>query len=332
MKQRKEEVQGTELAPDPEGFERRLAQYLEWLRMSHGSEATAHERENRLRQFLAWCADRGLGRPADVTRPILERYQASLYHARRRRDGKPLALSTQRNALTSVKGFFRWLCRSNHVLSNAAADLVLPRLGRRLPQHVLSAEEAERVIAVPDVSTPLGLRDRAMLETLYSTGMRRMELIGLALYDLERDRGTMTVREGKGRHQRVVPIGDRAVGWIEKYLAESRRQLAIEPDEGTLFVTNVGARFDANSVTALVREYVRRSGVAKPGAVHLFRHTAATLMLEHGADVRFIQAMLGHAKLETTQIYTQVSIRKLKAVHAATHPARLKGETGERSP
>ena len=323
MRRRKEEAGAGELPLDPEGFERRLAEYLEWLRVNHFSPATVHERQNRLRHFIRWCSDRSLLRPTEITKPILERYQATLFHARRQKDGLPLSLTTQRNFLTSIKGYFRWLSRSNHVLFNAAADIEIPRLSRRLPKHVLNEDEAERVISVPDVTTPLGLRDRAMLETFYSTGMRRMELITLKLYDVDHDRGTIMVREGKGRHQRFVPIGDRALAWVKKYLADVRPLLAVEPDEGYVFVTNVGASFDANSVTAIVSDYVRKSAVGKQGAVHLFRHTAATLMLEHGADVRFIQAMLGHAKLETTQIYTQVSIRKLKEVHAATHPARL---------
>ncbi len=324
MKRRKEEARAEDLALDPGGFERRLSQYLEWLRFSHFSEGTAKDRQLRVRYFMAWCLERSLLRPTEITKPILERFQASLFHARRRRDGLPLSVASQRNFLTSVKGFFRWLSRSNHVLFNPAADLILPRLSRRLPKHVLNEAEAERVINLPNVETPLGLRDRAILETLYSTGVRRMELITLRLYDIDRERGTLMVREGKGRGQRVVPIGDRALGWVEKYLAEVRSTLVVEPDEGYIFLTYAGAGFDPNSLTILAGTYVRRAELGKVGAVHLFRHTAATVMLEHGADIRFIQAMLGHAKLETTQLYTQVSIRKLKEVHTATHPARLR--------
>jgi integrase/recombinase XerD len=171
-----------------------------------------------------------------------------------------------------------------------------------------------------DTSDPLGIRDRAILETLYSTGMRRMELVNLALYDLDLDRGTLMVRQGKGKKDRMVPIGERAAVWIEKYRSDVRHQLVVEPDDGTLFLTAEGARFSLNGMTSLARNYVLAADTGKRGACHLFRHTMATQMLENGADIRFIQQMLGHAKLETTQIYTQVSIRKLQEIHRATHP------------
>jgi integrase/recombinase XerD len=311
-----------EIALDPEGFDRRLSQYVEWLRVNHFSEETAFERRRRLAHFIAWAADRGLTRPMETTKQVLERYQAALYHYRKK-DGEPLSLTSQRNFLTSIKGFFKWLSRSNHILFNPASEILLPRLSRRLPRHVLSAEEAERVLAVPDAKAPLGIRDRAILETCYSTGLRRMELAALKLFDLDRDRGTIFVREGKGRQQRVIPIGERALRWVEKYLQEVRPELVVPPDEGYVFLTHKGGPFEIDSLTEMVRVYVERAQIGKKGSVHLFRHTMATLMLEGGADVRFVQAMLGHRKLETTQIYTQVSIRTLKEVHARTHPARM---------
>jgi integrase/recombinase XerD len=314
---------GGEIAVDPEGFERRLSQYQEWLKVNHFSEQTALSRGKYLRHLVAWSVDRGLTRPAEVTKPILERYQATLYHYRKK-NGEPLSLTSQRNYLTSLKGFFKWLARQNHILYNPASEILLPRLSKRLPKHVLTVEEAERVLALADTKTPLGVRDRAILETLYSTGLRRMEAVALKLYDLDRDRGTLMVREGKGRSQRVIPIGDRALKWVEKYLQEVRPELVVPPDEGYIFLTHHGKPFEIGSLTEFVRVFVERAGIGKKGSVHLFRHTMATLLLEGGADVRYVQAMLGHAKLETTQIYTQVSIRKLKEVHTMAHPAKLK--------
>jgi len=307
-------------ALDPEGFERRVAQYVEWLRISHFSEATARTRAKRLGYFVAWCADRGLTRPAEITRPILEGYQASLFYYRKA-NGDPLALVSQANQITSLKGFFKWLVRSNYLLSNPASDLVVPRLTGRLPKHVLTEEEVERVLAVPDVETPTGLRDRAILEVLYSTGLRRMEVAGLALYDLDMVGRTLRVREGKGRRERVVPIGKRAVAWVEKYLHEVRPRFVVPPDEGWLFLTQDGQRFPRETVSEMARRHIVRAGIGKPGSAHVFRHTCATLMLEGGADVRYVQEMLGHVKLETTAIYTHVSIQKLQQVHDATHPA-----------
>jgi integrase/recombinase XerD len=222
-----------------------------------------------------------------------------------------------------VRAFFKWLCRQNQLLANPAADLDLPRAEKRLPRHVLTASETERVLALPDVSEPLGLRDRAILEAFYSTGMRRMELLGLKLYDLDQERGTVFIRQGKGKKDRMIPMGERAFAWVSRYLEEARGSLALTPDEGIVFLTNVGLVFEPNRLTQLVRHYVDKAEIGKTGACHLFRHTCATLMLENGADIRFIQQLLGHEKLETTQIYAQVSIRMLKEVHTRTHPARL---------
>lgn len=211
--------------------------------------------------------------------------------------------------------------KNDHVGSNPASDLDLPKVERRLPKAALTIEEAERVLAIPDLSTLSGVRDRAMIETFYGTGIRRAELARLNWRDLDIDRRTLMVRQGKGRKDRMVPIGTRALTWIERYLHEVRPRFATEPDDGTLFLTVDGNGFSLDRLTQLVRDYVKASGVAKEGACHLFRHTLATLMLEGGADIRYIQAMLGHAELSTTQIYTQVSIRALQAVHAATFPA-----------
>ena len=178
-------------------------------------------------------------------------------------------------------------------------------------------------MAEPDLGDSLGVRDRAILEVLYSTGMRRMELVGLELYSVDVERGTVMIRQGKGKKDRMVPIGERALSWIEKYVREVRPQLAMEPDDGVLFLTGDGAPITPGRLTHMVRAYVDAADIGKHGSCHLFRHTMATLMLEGGADVRFIQAMLGHARLDTTQIYTQVSIRKLKEIHSMTHPARM---------
>jgi len=304
---------------DPQGMAVRLAEYLEWLRTKNYSERTVENREVYLGFLIDWCETRGIVRPSEVTKPILERYQRHLFHLRKE-DGRPLSFRSQHSRLVPVRGFFKWLTRQNHLLYNPASELELPRLEKRLPKHVLTASEAEAVINQADVTEPFGIRDRAILETLYSTGMRRMEVLGLQLFDLDVERGTVMVRQGKGKKDRMIPIGERAIAWIEKYVTEVRPQLVVEPDDGTLFLTAEGTAFSPNRLTQLVRTYVDRAALGKRGACHLFRHTMATLMLEHGADIRFIQQMLGHAELSTTQIYTQVSIRKLKEIHTATHP------------
>jgi len=304
----------------PEGLASAALAYLEWMRVKNYSERTVENRELYLAYFIDWCEERGLNRPSEITKPILERYQRTLYYYRKK-DGRPLSFRSQNARLVPVRAYFKFLARQNLILYNPAADLDLPRIEHRLPKHVLSVAEAEQVLAQADVSEPLGLRDRAILELFYSTGIRRMEAIGLQLYDLDAERGTLIVRQGKGKKDRVVPIGERAAAWVEKYVLEVRGQLLVPPDDGTLFLTKDGEAFTRNRMSQLVREYVDAAKIGKRGSCHLFRHTMATLMLEHGADIRYIQQMLGHAKLETTQIYTQVSIRQLKAIHDATHPA-----------
>jgi len=307
---------------DSQGFAALADAYLESLRVRNYSGATIESREHHLREFISWAEERGLARPSEVTKPTLERYQRWLYH-HRKKNGEPLSFRSQHGCLVPVRALFKWLCRQNLLLANPAADLDLPRAEKRLPRHVLTAAEAERVLALPPLDDVLGVRDRAMLETFYSTGMRRMELLGLKLYDLDQERGTIFIRQGKGKKDRMIPLGERAFVWVRKYLDDVRPTLSLSPDDGTVFLTNAGLPFEANRLTQLVRDYVDAAEIGKTGSCHLFRHTCATLMLEGGADIRFIQQMLGHAKLETTQIYTQVSIRQLKEVHTRTHPARL---------
>lgn len=306
---------------DPNGLYQHMLRFSAWQLEKNYSGQTVEGREDALRRFIGWAYERGLTRPQEITKPILERYQRHLF-LYRMKNGQPLSTRSQHARTTPVRAFFKWLARQNHILYNPASELELPRLERRLPRHVLSVGEAEAVLATPDIATPIGVRDRAMLETLYSTGIRRMELIGLHLYDLDPERGVVMVRQGKGKKDRMIPIGARALAWIEKYRDDVRPDLACGTDEGVLFLTTLGEAFEPNRMTQLVRGYVDQAQTGKTGSCHLFRHTMATLMLENGADIRFIQAMLGHAELSTTQIYTQVSIRKLKDIHTATHPGR----------
>lgn len=310
---------------DPQGMGVMMDKFLEWMRVTNYSERTVENRHLYLSYFIIWAEDRGLTRPAEITKPILERYQRFLYHYRKK-DGQPLSFRSQHSRLVPVRAWFKWLTKNNHILYNPASELELPKLERRLPKHVLTIREAETVLATVNLRDPLGVRDRAILEVLYSTGIRRMEVINLRLYDVDVDRGTLMVRQGKGKKDRMVPIGDRALAWIDRYLIDVRPRLIVDPNDVTLFLTHLGEAFTTNRLTQMVRQYVDAADIGKRGSCHLFRHTMATLMLENGADVRFIQAMLGHAKLETTQIYTQVSIRKLKEIHEATHPAKLHRE------
>ena len=171
----------------------------------------------------------------------------------------------------------------------------------------------------------MGIRDRAILETLYSTGIRRHELTALKIYDIDIDAGMIFIRKGKGNKSRRIPIGNRALSWINKYLQEVRPTLDRGKNKTRLFLIYTGHPLSLNGLGNLVRKYLLQSGITKRGACHMFRHAMATQMLEGGADIRYIQQMLGHRNLDSTQVYTKVSIQKLKEIHTQSHPARLDG-------
>ncbi|HLI76810.1 MAG TPA: site-specific tyrosine recombinase XerC [Acidobacteriaceae bacterium] len=297
-----------------------MREHLRALQVQNYSAYTVKGREGHIQFFLDWLKERGVTHPVEVTRPVLERYQRHLFYYRKA-NGEPLSFRSQHARLVPLRVWFRWMTRQNYILHNPASELELPRLGRSLPKVLLSAAEVEHVMTGCDISDPIGLRDRAILETIYSTGMRRLEMIRLKLYDLQLDRGLLLVNQGKGSKDRYVPVGARAIAWLRKYIDEARPQLAIEPDDMTVFLTAQGEPFSRDHLTWTVRERIVAAKLGKAGACHLLRHTMATLMHENGADIRHIQAILGHEDIRTTQIYTQVAIRALQQIHAATHPA-----------
>jgi integrase/recombinase XerD len=283
-----------------------LEKHLEDLAARNYSEYTIKGRRVHIGFFLDWCDERGLAEPVEITRTVLESYQRHVFHYRKK-NGEPLSFTGQHDRLP-LRVWFKWMARQHYILHNPASELELPRIGFRLPKAVLTAAEAEQVLAQAE-----NLRDRAILEVLYSTGMRRLELVSLRVWDLDLERATVIIRQGKGKKDRIIPLGDRAAAWVRKYLEEERA-----PKAGDIVFP-----LSLDYLTEMVRGYVDAAGIGKRGACHLFRHTMATLMLEGGADIRFIQAMLGHADLKTTQIYTHVAIRQLQEIHRATHPARL---------
>jgi integrase/recombinase XerD len=304
-----------------------VASFVASLQVRNYSNHTIDHHIRSLNGFIAWTAERGISRPSEVTKPIVERYQRWLFHYRKK-DGTSLAFSTQKGYLVSVREWFKWLAKHNHILYNPASDIELPKRCQTLPRNILTATEADLIMAQPDIHDTLGLRDRAILETFYSTGVRRVELSNLTVFDIDRERGTVLVNQGKGKKDRIIPIGDRAFLWIEKYKQESRPKLLVSGrPTNILFLTHFGESFTLDRLSQLVQEYIALADIGKQGSCHMFRHTMATLMLENGCDLRFIQMMLGHANLSTTEIYTQVGVKKLVEMHRATHPAKL-----ERSP
>jgi integrase/recombinase XerD len=306
---------------EPLGMGTLLKSYLEAQAVKNFSKNTIETRRRQCNHFIDWCGQRSLIRVDQITRPILQRYQRHLFH-HRTKDDKPLSFRSQCSRLSSLRVWFKWLTRNNHIHSNPASELELPKIGRPLPKDILSHGEAETVLAQPNIKTSLGIRDRSILETFYSTGIRRQELANLDVYDLDQNRDVLNIRHGKGDKDRVVPIGRRALNWMQKYLYDIRPQFICDPNEQAFYLGSEGQRLSGYQLGSIVRDCIESADTGKSGSCHLFRHSMATSMLENGADIRFIQAILGHASLRTTQIYTHVSIQKLKQIHEATHPAK----------
>jgi len=301
-------------------------QYLVWMQMQNWTPRTIEQRRFVLGRFLDWAAARGVSEVGQFTPQLLAAYRRWLFHYRNAKTARPLTFATQASYLSAVGRWCAWLAQEKFLDEDVSLQLELPQAEQRLPADVLTAEQVERLLNAADVTRPLGLRDRALLETFYSTAIRCSELLMLQVYDVESSRGIVKIRKGKGRKDRVVPIGQRALAWLEKYTQDVRPGLAARTSETTLFVTCSGRRFGRTNLSALVRGYFRQAGIAQRGSCHLLRHTAATLMLENGAEVRALQQYLGHERLNTTQIYTHVSIKHLQDVHRRTHPARPDGQ------
>jgi integrase/recombinase XerD len=292
--------------------------YLTFRAMKGSTQQSLADMKRYLREFGNWAKLRGINDLSGVDADLLREYQGSIFEYRKR-DGQPLAPASKLAKLVPLRSWLRWLTAQG-AMANLAEVIELPAADQALPRRLLSVAEIERVMAVPAIATPFGLRARAILELLYATGIRRMELAQLELGDVDIGRGILRVRNGKGRKDRRIPIGPRAQLWLVKYLERGRPLLPGAARSLVLFPTRTGSRLNLTWLSTTVSTCVRRSGVEQPGSCHLFRHSMATLMLDGGADIRYIQAMLGHAQLSTTQIYTHVSMARLEQVYMATHP------------
>jgi len=228
-------------------FDLFLHQYLQHLAVKGFSENTLRVRRVHMEMFLKWCLRNRISAPTRVTRTSLEAYQRYLFQYKKK-DGQPLAVASQHSRLAPLKVWFKWLTHRKYILRDPAAELELPRVGYKLP-NVMNKEEVERVLSQPKIEVPLGIRDRAMLELLYSSGLRRMELLHLKLYDVDQKHGLITVREGKGKRDRVVPIGDRALAWLDMYLNSLRPEIVRQPDNGIVFLTSNGVPFTPNHLS-----------------------------------------------------------------------------------
>jgi len=224
---------------------------------------------------------------------------------------------TTARLLSSLRRFFRYLLRERLIEVDPTALLESPKLGRPLPKS-LSEEQVERLLAAPDASKPLGLRDRAMLETLYATGLRVSELVALTVSQINLQAGIIKVI-GKGNKERLVPLGEEAIAWQQRFLSEARPSLCKTATDA-LFPTARAAPMTRQAFWQLIRRYARLAGIESRLSPHTLRHAFATHLLNHGADLRVVQMLLGHADLSTTQIYTQVARERLKQLHRQHHP------------
>jgi integrase/recombinase XerD len=269
------------------GYRRDLKQLAGWLRESRG-RGLAQAGQADLLEYLAW---------------------------RVRRRARP---RTTGRLLSSVKRFYRFLLRQGRIEEDPSLRIEAPRIPRGLPRS-LSEQDVERLLSAPDPEQPLGMRDRAMLEVLYASGLRVSELVGLKAVEVSLDMGVLRVL-GKGAKERLVPLGEEALAWVRRYLARARPAILRGRAAEALFVTARARPMTRQAFWQLVRRYAGRAGIGPGISPHTLRHAFATHLLNHGADLRVVQLLLGHSDVSTTQIYTHVARERLKQLHARHHP------------
>ncbi len=268
--------------------------------------------------FLGWLSARGIELGA-VRTEDLAAYQSELF-ALRKKDGRPYAASYQSMRLSVLKSFFRFLARRGFLLHDPSAEIEHPKTESRLPRTILTKDEARRILEAPDTNTPRGLRDRAILEIFYATGIRVSELASLTPYDVDTEERTLRVVLGKGRKDRNVPLTRAAAFAIEAYLVKARPQLVGPRKVRFLFLQDRGGKMDRSTLARIVSHWAKAARVKKHVTPHTFRHSVATHLLKGRADIRHIQALLGHSSLRTTERYTRVEISDLREVIRRAHP------------
>lgn len=285
-----------------------IERFLDALWLEAGlSRNTLSAYRSDLEGFAAWLK----ASPAQAVRAQLLAYLAEC----ERNGARP---RTTARLLSSLRRFYRHLLRENLIAEDPTAQLESPKLGRPLPKS-LTEEQVETLLDAPASDAPLGLRDRAMLETLYATGLRVSELVGLTLPQVNLQAGVVKVI-GKGNKERLVPLGEQAIEWLQRFLAEVRSGLLHGHTSDALFPTARGRPMTRQAFWKNIKRYARLAGIESNLSPHTLRHAFATHLLNHGADLRVVQMLLGHADLSTTQIYTQVARERLKQLHAQHHP------------
>ena len=308
--------------------------FNEWLEAINYSPKTRVNYTRDVKLFLAWLSDNTLiNSIVEVTPAQLQQYQIALYNFARHDQKEPatkekaaaepkrLSVGTQANRLAAVRKFFSWLLSEQQIAYNPAATLQLPKQPQRLPRGVLTKTEARRLIEATPTTKPRDIRDRAILETLYATGIRRAELIALTIYDADLQTATLRIEHGKGNTKRVVPLTQAAIAALKLYLEAARSLFVREAGQVRLFVSSrSGGPLDDDDIVRIVCKAARRAGLSKHVTPHTLRHTCATHLLKGRADIRQIQKLLGHRRLSSTEIYTRVELTDLHEVIARCHP------------
>lgn len=275
------------------------------------SRNTLESYRRDLNRFSTWLLEQHERGLLTTTHADMQGFLAYLY----KQEAK--STSTSR-AISSLKRLFRYLLRQNKIAIDPTLQVATPKLPRSLP-HSLTEEDVELLLNAPDVQSSLGMRDRTMLEMLYASGLRVSELVTLKVAQVSLDMGVVRVM-GKGSKERLTPLGEEALDWVKRYLAEVRPVLLNGQLTDDLFVTQRGAGMTRQMFWYLIKKHARRGGLNKPLSPHTLRHAFATHLLNHGADLRVVQMLLGHTDISTTQIYTHVARERLKALHHEHHP------------
>ena len=306
--------------PDPPNDLARYAGLFETtMRVRNLSEGTIRSTLWRLKRFLAFLGEREVTSVDRITGQMVRDYQLALHQALNSR-GQPNTITYQNTLLSAALKFLQFLREEDHIVGDPGRGVAYAKAPKRLPASVLNPSEARKLLHAPDLSTVIGYRDRTILEVLYSTGMRKAELNRLTLGDVDYHDGFIRVVEGKGRKDRIVPVGRIACRYLENYIRSVRPELARDGAERRLFLTMRGGRFSKNVLWELIKKYAKRAKLKKNVHPHTFRHSCATAMLRNKADISIIQKLLGHASLDATQVYTHLSITDLKEVHSRCHP------------
>ena len=290
-----------------------LADYFRFLKLERGlSENTIVSYKQDLKQFCDYLVDNNYSYFPENSPDVLDFFE---YFGK---DGK--ANSTKIRMNTSVKKFYQWLFNSKLVQKNPMVDVDSPKKQKTLPVS-LSNDEVEKLITAPNTEKPLGIRDRAILEVLYATGLRVSELVNLKLDDLHLDIGLIKT-VGKGDKERLLPIGDVAIEWTQRYIDEVRTQLVANYGNKTdsVFLNFHGNKLTRQSIWRMIKQYINQVGITKDVTPHTLRHSFATHLLENGADLRVVQELLGHSDISTTQIYTHITNERMKKVYNSSHP------------